>query len=410
MTKPRQSLLLVGLYTSLVILVTTHCSRNSSSAPVNPIDSTYPTFPSLPYIFRNATEGYACYRIPAIIKSSNGTLLAFAEARKNSCDDNGNIDIVMKKSLDTGKSWTALSVLVNNGNYKAASPAPVIDNLDARFPEGRIFLLYNTLTDYQAIGGNTKRVTESWQITSADGGETWSTPINITTQVHRPKAPEYNSEYNFSENWSSSINTPGHAFQFKLGNYKGRIYVAANHAFASSVSDYSNYRSYGYYSDDHGEHWQKGTDIEIPGGNESTAAELSDGTLLQNARYQNTAGIKKRILAYSKSSGSTWDQSYISDQLIDPLCEGSMLSITYSGHSVLLFSNPASEIKREKMTIRASKNDGETWPYSYLVDTDLSAYSDLVDVGEGIIGIAYERGSNGGIVYKNIKVTDIMNE
>jgi sialidase-1 len=410
MIMKKQSSLLPAIFLLLVILGTIRCTKGPAPAPSEPVDPVYPNFPSIPYVFRNATEGYTCYRIPAIIQTSQGALLAFCEARKNSCDDNGNIDIVMKKSLDSGKTWSNLSVLVNNGNYKAASPAPVIDYLDSRFPGGRIFLLYNTITDYQISGGSTKRVTESWHITSSDGGQTWSQPVNITTQVHRPKAPEYNPEYNFSENWSSSINTPGHALQFTMGTYKGRIYVAANHAFASSVSDYSNYRSYGYYSDDHGGHWKIAADIDIAGGNESTAVELSDGNLLQNARYQNTAGIKRRILANSKTGGSTWEQSYVSNELTDPICQGSMLAVRYRGQYIVLFSNPASEIKREKMTIRASKNNGETWPYNYLVDADISSYSDLVDLGGERVGIIYERGNNGGIVFKNLQLSDVLKE
>jgi sialidase-1 len=398
------------LFAALLILTAMgNCSKKGAPLPnPDPDPPTPPAFPVYDYVFGNATHGYSCFRIPALIKIASGDMLAFAEGRKNSCDDNGNIDLVMKRSPDKGKTWIDFKVVVDNGIYKAASPAPVIDYLDPNYPDGRIFLFYNTITDYQNSAGSTKRVTESWNISSTDDGKTWSQPVNMTTQVHRPFAPEYKAEYNFPEKWSSSINTPGHALQLKRGMHAGRIYVAANHAFTASVSDYSNYRSYGYYSDDHGNNWQIGMDIDMPGGNESIAAELSDGTLLQNIRYQNVLGIKRRILATSKSSGHTWDSVFISEELIDPICQGSMLDIEYKGEPIVLFSNPASETKREKMTIKASKNNGISWPHSFLVDNDLAAYSDLAPVDQQTVGILYERGNTGGIVFKTVNLADIL--
>ena len=402
----------IKILINLTLLILFFSCTKNENPPVEPTPVTpaLPQFPVIDYVFKNGTEGYACFRIPAIIKTPGGDLLAFAEARLNNCDDNGNIDLVMKRSTDKGKSWTSLIVLVDNGNYKAASPAPVVDFYDPNYREGRIFLLYNTITDYKNASGSIKRVTESWYKTSKDGGSTWQQAANITTQIHRPNAPEYNAQYDFADSWSSSINTPGHALQLQRGINKGRIYVAANHAFTSTVTDYSNYRSYGYFSDDHGNTWHKSDDIDIPGGNESTAAELSDGTLLQNSRYQNTLGIKRRILAISKTFGESWEPAFISDELVDPICQGSMIDVEYNGKHILLFSNPASETKRERMTISVSKNNGLNWPLSYVVDNDIAAYSDLVALEQQNIGLIYERGNTGGIVFKLIKLAEILKE
>ena len=56
-------------------------------------------------VFTAGEEGYACYRIPAIVTTLEGTLLAFAEARRKNCGDAGDIDLVLKRSTNGGKTW-----------------------------------------------------------------------------------------------------------------------------------------------------------------------------------------------------------------------------------------------------------------------------------------------------------------
>lgn len=360
-------------------------------------------------VFRNGAEGYSCYRIPAIVKSPDGRLLAFAEARKKDCDDFGDIDIVMKSSVNNGKDWSPLQLVVDRSAQKAGNPAPVMDLLDERFPGGRLFLLYNTATGSESDSRKGLSVREVWYITSTDNGTTWSEPQNITTSVHKPLAQWYNEHYNFKEDWRTNALTPGHAFQFKSGDKSGRIFVAANHSVGNRKDnkDFDNYRAHCFYSDDHGDSWQLGADIPVPGGNESTAAELSDGGVLQNIRYQNKA-VGRRMLAFSKAGGGEWDTVYISEHLPDPVCQGSMININFKKKHLLLFSNAASEKVRERMTIRASVDDGKSWFASFLVDPGPSAYSDLVQVKAGIIGILYEKGNEGGIVYAGIPLKKIL--
>ena len=359
-------------------------------------------------VFKNGDHGYACYRIPAIIKSTNGDLLAFAEARKKDCGDFGDIDLVMKRSRNNGKTWSRLELVANNHSVKAGNPAPLVDLFDAEFPNGRIFLLYNTATGSETNAREGLSVREVWYITSTDHGSTWSQPVNITTLVHKPLAPTYNPFYNFIEDWRTIALTPGHAFQFTKGNKKGRIFVAANHSVGAKKSnnDFDNYRAHCFYSDDHGKTWQLGADIPIAGGNESTAAELSDGTVLQNIRYQSKT-VRYRLLAFSKHGGESWDTAYVSTELPDPVCEGSMISTTYKKKHILLFSNAASQTKRERMTIHSSSDDGKSWPVSFLVDPGPSSYSDIVGIGSGKIGLLYEKGSSGGIVYNLLSLEQI---
>ena len=82
---------------------------------------------TLDYVFKSGEDGYKCFRIPTILKSQNGTLLAFAEGRKNSCSDTGDIDLVLKKSSDNGNTWSALKVIWDDGNNTCGNPSPVLD-------------------------------------------------------------------------------------------------------------------------------------------------------------------------------------------------------------------------------------------------------------------------------------------
>lgn len=360
-------------------------------------------------IFKNGADGYACYRIPAIIKAPDGDLLAFAEARKGNCTDFGDIDIVMKTSDDNGRTWSDLELVVDNHSLKAGNPAPVVDTQDPRFPKGRIFLLYNTATASEGDSRKGLGMREVWFITSADHGKTWSKPENITTSVHKPLMQSFNPAYNFPEDWRTTALTPGHAFQFSDGKYKGRIFVAANHSVPGKNGELSfdDFRAHCFFSDDHGLTWHLGADVAIAGGNESTAAELGDGSVLQNIRNQNR-GDGHRILAFSSTGGQSWDTAYVAKELPEPVCQGSMISLRHKGKHILLFSNPASQTERERLTVRASMDDGKSWPVSFLVDPGPSAYSDLVHAGQREIGVLYEKGNDGGIFYTSIPLKKIL--
>jgi sialidase-1 len=361
------------------------------------------------FVFKNGQDNYECYRIPAIIKVPNGDLLAYAEARKKGCNDFGDIDLVMKRSTDNGKTWSALEIVVDNNLLKAGNPAPVVDLHDPRFPKGRLFLLYNTATTSEGDARKGIGVREVWYITSTDNGMTWSKPSNITTSVHKPLAPSYNAAYNFAEDWRTNALTPGHALQLTRGKNKGRIFVAANHS-AGAMLDKHNVetnKAHCFYSDDHGDTWLLGATVEMPGGNESTAAELADGSVLQNIRYKNPSD-KYRVLAFSKSGGEKWDTAYVSKELPDPVCEGSMISFKYKKGHLVLFCNAASQTKREKLTIRVSKDNGRSWPVSFLIDNGDAAYSDIVNIGSKNIGVLYEKGNDGGIVYTSIPLKTLL--
>ncbi|MGC4234599.1 MAG: sialidase family protein, partial [Niabella sp.] len=165
-------------------------------------------------VFVSGEDGHKSYRIPAIISLPDGKLLAFAEGRVHNAGDFGDINIVLKTSSDNGHTWSPIQTVVDEGNLQAGNPAPVVDLQDPDYPHGRIFLFYNTGNNHEGEVRKGKGLREVWYKTSTDGGITWSDAINITAQTHRPKQPQANPAYNFSEDWRSYANTPGHAMQF----------------------------------------------------------------------------------------------------------------------------------------------------------------------------------------------------
>ncbi|MGV8878377.1 MAG: sialidase family protein [Sphingobacteriaceae bacterium] len=357
-------------------------------------------------VFTSGTEGHKSYRIPAIVGLPNGKLLAFAEGRVDGGGDFGDINLVMKSSVDGGRTWSKIKTVVDYAQLQAGNPAPVVDLSDPAYPKGRLFLFYNTGNNHEAEVRKGNGLREVWYRTSEDG-ESWSDPVNITTQVHQPKQPQINASYNFSADWRSYANTPGHAMQFKGGAYKGRIFVAANHSAGDPQAYYTDYEAHGFYTDDHGKTFRLSTNLNVPGSNESTAAEISGGRLMINARNQK-GDIKARIVGISSSGGNKWDTTYFDNNLPDPVCEGSILNVgKRKGKNILAFCNAADTIHRDNLTLRISFNDGKSWALHKSVDKnpvtkggDYTAYSDLVKTGKYTVGVLYEQENYRKIVFK----------
>ncbi|MEI7589575.1 MAG: sialidase family protein [Chitinophagia bacterium] len=358
-------------------------------------------------VFISGTDGYKSFRIPAIIKLPNEDLLAFCEGRVNSSSDFGNIDIVMKRSSDQGKSWSPIVILANYDSLQAGNPAPVVDLTDPAYPQGKIFLFYNTGNNFEGEVRKGLGVREVWYITSTDNGLTWSEGVNITMQTHRPNQAKVNPLYHFKEDWRSYANTPGHALQISTGMYQGRIYVPANHSSGQPKNHFEEYNAHAFYSDDHGQTFKLSESVNVPGSNESTAAEISNNGILLNARNQQ-GDIKHRLIAISHNGGALWDTTYFDKNLPDPVCEGSILNIGVKNKKqVLAFSNAADAKNRNNLTLRISFDEGITWAKNIVVDctsdpklmTNNSAYSDLVLMNKNNIGILYEKDDYSKIVF-----------
>lgn len=360
-------------------------------------------------VFKSGEDGYQSYRIPALVALPNGDLLAFCEGRVHNAADFGDIDLVMKRSSDGGKNWSDLQVLIDNDKLQVGNSAPVVDLTDPKYPNGRIFLFFNTGNNHEYEVRMKKGYREVWYITSIDQGKTWSEAVNITTQVHKPQIPEINPAYNFDEDWRTFANTPGHAIQIQSGPYKGRIYVPANHSSGFPKDDFRDYKAHAYYSDDHGKTFQLSQTVDFEGSNESTAVELSDGKLMLNSRNQR-GDVKARIVSISPDGGHTWEKTEIDTRLIDPVNQGSLLLLgKKKGKHIIAFSNAADENQRNRLSIKISFDEGKSWAKTILVDeipdpkVAYTAYSDMVVLSKNKIGILYERNDYQEIVFKEIQ-------
>lgn len=347
--------------------------------------------------FRSGQEGYASFRIPAVVRTAAGTLLAFCEGRVESQRDWGRIDIVMKRSTDGGRSWGPLQVAAAGGGDLAGNPAPVV--LDT----GRILLVHvrsaATASEHALVRGEVAEADgrRVWTLHSDDDGQTWSAPREITDSVKGP-------------GWRWYATTPGHALQ--LGT--GRIVVPANHTLPPTGTDTGAEPQYNcghcLLSDDRGETWYLGyLDQNTDGylnANETTAAELPDGRVYFNTRTDSRSP-GNRADAHSTDGGRTLTYPFRPQAGLDgPVCQGSLLQLR--DPDLLLFSGPALPTGRALMTLRASTDDGTTWRPVLTVDGLPAAYSDLVRVDADTVGLLYETGDFGAyerIAFRRLPVT-----
>ena len=344
---------------------------------------------SLPYVFQSATDGYTCFRIPAILQSGKGTLLAFAEARKYSCKDEGRIDLVLKRSTDGGRTWGPLTVVWSDSANTCGNPVPV---LDKRTGTILLLLTWNLAEDaIGAINAGTGKDTRRVFITrSADDGLSWQKPQEITAQVKR-------------STWGWYATGPCHGIQLNTGRYKGRIVIPCDNMTTGAGVPHTSH-SHVIFSDDGGIHWILGGVADLAGGNESSVTELSDGSLLLSMRTK-----PWRAAARSTDGGESWTTDPIDSLLPDPACQGAVCSPADGHTRTVYFSNP-SAARRINMTIHASDDDGRHWPRTYQVYNGPSAYSDMALLDRHHLAILYEAGiarSNEGIAFRIIDTDDI---
>ncbi|MGV3723296.1 MAG: sialidase family protein [Actinomycetota bacterium] len=316
-------------------------------------------------VFVAGTEGYHTFRIPAVIRTKRDTLLAFCEGRKGGRGDSGDIDTVLKRSTDGGKSWSPLQVVWDEGANTVGNACPVVDRTT-----GVIWLLLTRNlghdTETEIINRTAERSREVWVCKSADDGVTWSKPVDITATA---KAPD----------WTWYATGPGVGIQLK----NGRMLIPCDH----NVAVTKMRRSHVIYSDDHGATWKRGGVVgDLT--NECQAAELKDGSVLINMRSYH--GKNRRAVSTSRDGGLSWSEITLDETLIEPVCQASLIALPPRSNT-LLFSNPAS-VKRENLTLRHSRDGGKTWPKSLTLHAGPSAYSCLTALPGRRFGCLYERG------------------
>lgn len=341
-------------------------------------------------LFRAGDKGYQCFRIPAMVTTKNGTLLAFAEARKKGCGDAGDIDLVLKRSNDGGKTWSEMSVVWDDADNTCGNPAPVVDQ-----KTGNIVLLstWNLGSDHekQIIDQTSKDTRRIFVLSSSDDGLSWSKAREITADVKLP-------------NWTWYATGPCNGIQMQSKKYKGRLVIPCDHIEANT----KKYFSHSIHSDDGGQTWQLGGTTPSDQVNECSVAELPKGVLMLNMR--NYTSVRVRQVSMSKDGGATWAELQRDTTLIEPVCQGSLLWYGKKGRKPFLaFSNPAHQKTRANMTVRLSYDQGKTWTQSHVVYEGPSAYSNLAILPNGNLACLYEAGKKSpyeSIVFRELSFDD----
>jgi sialidase-1 len=318
-------------------------------------------------IFRDGDDDYVSYRIPAIIYNpDNNTLFAFAEGRKESGSDFGNIDLVMKRSFNGGQTWEPMQIIWDYNAIAVQNPCPIY------IPETNMILLHVYVNR-----------TYHYMINSTDNGATWGIPQKIEA---RPPNTIYSGP------------APGHATRLS----SGRILIPGMHIHEGSAMKEDPNRVWGshiIYSDDLGQTWQLGT-VYPPQFNECILTQTSNGSVLMALRATNkTENNLYSFLSYSNDEGLTSNEPVAQSELISPICQVSILNFQGSTSSptddILLYSGPDSQTERVKMTIKMSYDNGKTWNQSRLLFEGKSGYSDLVQLNTTHIGCMFENGRYG---------------
>lgn len=337
-------------------------------------------------LFQSGKDGYDTYRIPSIILTKSGSLLAICEARKDGRGDAGNIDIVMKRSENNGKTWSNQTVLWDDGENTCGNPCPVVD---METGEIHLVLTHNLGKDHETdiIWKRGEATRTVWVMSSKDHGKTWSAPRNIT-------------ETTKNKDWGWYATGPGIGIQIEHGPNKGRLVIPSDHSYTDQEGKVRNgpfeYGSHVIYSDDHGQTWKMGGIIK-PKMNECQIVEVGDGngTLLMNLRSY--MGENKRAQAISYDGGLSFTKPYSVEELVEPVCQGSIIRYSWptaDKAGLMLFLNPASSGFRRNLSLRKSFDDGKTWPEIQTIFPGHSAYSSLVKMKNGDLGLFYEAGPN----------------
>lgn len=333
-------------------------------------------------LWNSGADGYHTYRIPSLMVTPKQTVLAFCEGRKTSANDHGDLDLLVKRSDDGGRTWSPQTIVHEEGGdarVTIGNPCPVFER-----NTGRIHLLF------------CRENRQVLQATSGDEGQTWSRPRDISAVVVKP-------------DWQWVATGPGVGIQLRHGPHAGRLIVPCDHKRPSATGTAATgttapieMNSHMMLSDDGGETWRIGAPIKV-GGNECQVVERADGTLLVNSRMQGDFQGYRGI-ATSQDGGETWTPIAHDPNLPCPKCQGSLIvADPMSGErpSWMLFSNPAPPARtaggppsgeRVHLSVRASADEGRSWTMARRLHHGPSAYSCLATLANGDILCLYEGG------------------
>lgn len=352
--------------------------------------------PEFTDVFTSGKEGYRSIRIPSVVVTKKGTVLAFAEGRQRPTDQAEN-DIILKRSLDGGRSWGKLQLLHDDGAHSLNNPTAVVEQ-----ESGRVFMMYQRIPAHLkergkdiATGLDGTNIYRNLLIWSDDDGATWTVPLDVTRTTKRVT------------NATTIASGPGIGIQLTRGPHKGRLIIPFNEG------PYFQWNNFAVFSDDRGATWRVGENVPgafVPDAklgqrsqiNEVQMVELGDGSVRLNSRQ--FAGAKVRKTSVSKDGGATWSAVADVPELRDPSCNASILRYSFGNAAekgAILYSGPDA-MTRSNGTIHLSRDDGATWPVKRVLWPGSFAYSVLTKLPDGSIGCLFETDNYGRIAFARI--------
>ncbi len=345
-------------------------------------------------VFPAGMNGVARYRIPGIVVTTKGTVLAYSEARRNSSSDWGEIEVHLRRSTDGGKTWEPARHIAHSGARIEGNPhKKTEDGAREQTVNNPVAIVDRTTGAIQML--YCINYARCFSMRSTDDGVTWSQPVEITA-AFEPFRKHYN--------WRVLATGPGHGIQIKSGRLVVPVWIAFG-----KEGDHSPSAAATIFSDDHGATWKAGDlclpdDGDFKNPNETMLAELSDGRVMLVTRSASKAS--RKIVTTSPDGATHWTKPSFHGQLWEPICMASIVAHP-SRPGALLFSNPHTlaldkdgmEIpggrgKRENLSIKLSRDDGKTWPVNKTLDPGPSAYSDLAVLPDHTVLCLYEAKSD----------------
>lgn len=338
---------------------------------------------------------FSLYHIPGIVVTAKGTVLAWCEARKRAAgvSDWDDIRILLRRSTDEGKTWSAPKSIANLEGPKTKNPFALkmknVDPNDVTYnnpvliadKDGTVHMLF--CLEYMRV----------FYQRSDDDGLTFSSPTEITAAFDA-----FRKDYD----WKVLATGPNHSIQLKTGRIVVPVWLSTGtggNAHRPSVTAT-------IYSDDQGKTWHAG-EIAVPctdewiNPNETVAIELNDGRVMLNVRSESKA--HRRLVVTSPDGATKWSTPKFDDALLEPICMGGIVRYNHDGKSLILFSNPHNLEKekgkaepgknrdRKNVSVKISRDEGQTWAVNKLIEDGPSMYSDIAVTHSGTILCFYGR-------------------
>jgi len=354
--------------------------------------------PEFSDVFVPAQDGYKSIRIPSVVVTGKGTVLAFAEGRAANADQAHN-KIILKRSSDGGKTWGVLQLIADDGENSLNNPTAMIEASTSR-----ILLMYQRIPAHLregskeiAAGYEGENIYRTLLTYSDDDGSNWSAPLDVTRGTKH------------ADGATTVASGPGIGIQLAHGSHAGRLIIPFNEG------PYWKWQNYAAYSDDRGATWHCGENAPgalVPDAklgqrsqiNEVQMVELSDGSVRFNSRQ--FAGAHVRKTSISHDGGETWSPVEDVPALHDPSCMASIFRYSFGdgdGKGRILYSGPDSN-KRENGTVHLSTDDGATWPVQHVLWPGGFAYSVLTKLADGAVGCLFEADGMTRIVFAKFPI------